>query len=364
MESYKNLILKRELIDQNIKNFAEQHSFSIREITEVPGKKIKRVRIGKAGINDATLDLYLIKDGTTTIHYKTGKNHQLGELLADFLRNTIESNELTSINCSIKGISVSEIDIVLDELEKSTDENGAIEFRTEKDQRDTRNIIKIQSIIHDDKITLIHYPTTNLLQIQGKTLFTYRKITYLLSALLDLSGLQQVLRMTEEDAALIVKKEDAQNFLKSQLIDSYDKLPRIIRNMLVSGCCIKLASPQLPEYSMLLYPELRSLEGSLKSILGEYGMNTGEKHGIGGFFSFNQDIASLNPDFHSLVNNETNTIKTLNTAYNFLRKHRHTLFHMNEWVDSSRTIDTLDKALSLSKDSYKIINDLYKLEVN
>jgi hypothetical protein len=287
------------------------------------------------------------------------------ELLADFLRKTIESNELTSINCSIKGISVSEIDIVFDELEKSTDENGAIEFRIEKDQRDTKNIIKIQSIIHDDKITLIHYPTTNLLQIQGKTLFTYRKITYLLSALLDLSGLQQVLRMTEEDASLIVKKEDAQKFLRSQIIDSYDKLPRIIRDMLVSGCCIKLASPQLPEYSMLLYPELRSLEGALKSILSEYGMHSdGEKHGIGSFFSVNQDIASLNPDCHSLVNDQTNTITILNKAYSFLRKHRNTLFHMNEWVDSSRTIDTLDKALFLSRDSYKIINDLYKLEVN
>ncbi|VAW66704.1 hypothetical protein MNBD_GAMMA10-181, partial [hydrothermal vent metagenome] len=46
-------------------------------------------------------------------------------------------------------------------------------------------------------------------------------------------------------------------------------------------------------------------------------------------------------------------------GYAFLKRHRNTLFHMEDLANSSRKIDTLDKALSLSSDTYVIIDNIY-----
>lgn len=357
MENHKSLNLKRESIDQYINKFAEENSLTVRE-NNSDGKK-KRVKIGKIGIDDATIDIFLNQDGTTTINHIVGKNQDLGASLSQFLYDTIDPNEFININFRLKGIEQENINPILDELRKSIDEAKNNEFQFEEYQNNSSNITKIHSIAHNDTITVTHHPTTRVLQIQGKPLFTYRRIIYLLSELLDLSGLQNVLSRTDEDTVSIVRKEIAEDYLLMQLNDSYGKMPTIVKNLLLSSCCVKLASPRLPEYSMLLYPELRSLEGILKHILSKYGMCVdGEENGFGAFFSVRSGNVTLNQEFHSQVNN-TRLVSELEKAYSFFRKHRNGLFHMDEMISTSRVVDTLDKALSLTKDAYKLMNALY-----
>lgn len=362
MENHKNLNLKRESIDDYINSFSEQNSLTVRENTHNGNKK--RVVIGRVGIDDAMIDIHLNQDGTTTINHKVGKNQELGASLSQFLYNTIDPNEFININFRLKGIDPTDINPILDELRKSVDETENNEFQFEDTRNNSSNITKIQSIAHNDTITVTHHPSTRVLQIQGKPLFTYRRIIYLLSELLDLSGLQNVLSRTENDTASIVRKEIAEDYLKMQLTDSYEKIQPIIRNLLLSSCCVKLASPQLPEYSMLLYPELRSLEGILKHILSKYGMYVdSEENGFGAFFSVRSGNVTLNQELHSQVDN-TRLVSELEKAYSFFRKHRNGLFHMDEMISTSRVVDTLDKALSLTKDAYKAINALYVAEDN
>lgn len=363
MENHKNLNLKRESIDEYVKQFAEESSLEIRE-NNSDGKK-KRIKMGKVGIDDATIDIFLNQDGTTTISHKVGKNQELGALLSQFLYNTIDPNEFININFRLKGIDPKDINPILDELRKSVDETENNEFQFEDAKNNSSNITKIHSIAHNDTITVTHHPSTRVLQIQGKPLFTYRRIIYLLSELLDLSGLQNVLSRTENDTASIVRKEIAEDYLKMQLTDSYEKIQPAIRNLLLSSCCVKLASPQLPEYSMLLYPELRSLEGILKHILSKYGMSVDseKEKGFGAFFSVRSGNVTLNQELHSQVDN-TRLVSELEKAYGFFRKHRNGLFHMDEMISTSRVVDTLDKALSLTKDAYKLMNALYMAEDN
>ncbi|MFC3169179.1 hypothetical protein, partial [Paracoccus fontiphilus] len=42
----------------------------------------------------------------------------------------------------------------------------------------------------------------------------------------------------------------------------------------------------------------------------------------------------------------------------FYRKHRHAIFHMEEFPNGSRMINTLDSAIGLSKDAYSAIDAL------
>ena len=186
---------------------------------------------------------------------------------------------------------------------------------------------------------------------------------YLISHLLDLAGLELVLSRTEEEQASIVRKEIAEDYLKLQLPDSFDNLPKITQSFLVSGCCVKLASPKLPEYSMLLFPDFRSLEGILKEILSEHGMHPNqEERGFGTFFYVEKGKGVLRRDFRSWIECE-NMISALENAYAFFNKYRNSMFHMEEFAEATTKVDTLEKAVAISKDCYQLINELYKMKV-
>ena len=86
-----------------------------------------------------------------------------------------------------------------------------------------------------------------------------------------------------------------------------------------------------------------------------------EEYGFGAFFDVNKNkgIATLKSSYISNVKKDS-VVQSLENAYAFFRKHRHTLFHMSDFADASRKIDTLEKALSLSKDVYVLLDDIYR----
>jgi len=359
--TYKNLHLQRENIDNFVSDYAKENDLVVREIQASSNKK--RITLGAVGIDDCIVDLHLNRTGTTTVQWKMGKNQELGEGLAKYLKATINPDELKAISFSLKGITADNIDPIIDELTQCVNDNGDSEFLIENTKDDTKSIFKIKSNEHDDTVVVTHFVTTNKLVIQGKTLFTYRRIIYLLSELLDLNGLQSVLSCTDEQTVSIVRNEIALDYLKGKLPNSYDQLPASIRDLMCSGCCVKLASPKLPEYSMLLFPDLRALEGIIKTILSEYGLSVdGHEYGFGGFFTVSRGNVTLQEEFRDIIV-ESDLIESLELAYAFFKKHRHTLFHMNDFADASRKIDTLDKALSLSSDSYAAIDKIYRSKV-
>ncbi|MCW7553742.1 type II toxin-antitoxin system RnlA family toxin [Endozoicomonas gorgoniicola] len=363
MSNYKSLNLKRESIDVYVEDFVNSQSLNLRSNESLDNNKKKRITIGRIGVYDAIVDLHLNKDGTTTVNHKLGKNQELGAKLAQFLLDTIDPNEFLSVNYTLKGIHSDNIEPIIEEIGCCSLDGSKSEFEIAIEQdNNIRKIYKITSVQHQDTLTVTHFKTTKLLSIQGKPLFSYRRLIYLLSELLDLAGLQTVLSRTEENTAQIIRSELAKDYLKGQLPDSFENLPQIIKDLLVSGCCVKLASPDLPEYSMLLFPDLRALEGVLRTELGVYGMHPGEeKFGFGAFFSVNCDTVTLKSNFKEIVDS-ADMVLALEKTYEFFRKLRHTLFHMEDFAEASRKIDTLDKAIKLSKDCYNLINNIYRLK--
>jgi len=361
MTDYKNLLLERDNIDNFIEQFAHEKNLDIRSITLTNNNKIKRVLLGCVGIDDCMVDLYLVNDGSTTIKFKVGKNQTLGEKLADHLFNTINPGQLDAISFTLKGITSENITPIIDELSQCVTDQENTEFDIEIKSDDAiKSVTGITSTMHDDHIVITHYKTTNNLMIQGKPLFTYRRAIYLLSELLDLNGLQSVLSCTDENTVSIVRKEVAIDYLKQRLPNSYHQLPALITTFMCAGCCVKLASPVLPEYSMLLFPDLRALEGVLRTILSKYQLYVGDqKEAFGHFFTVNRGNATLREEFREIIANP-DLIESIEKAYSFLRLHRNTLFHMEDFAAGSRKIDTLDKVLELSSNTYNLIDNIYQ----
>lgn len=355
MSAYKDLNLDRESIDGHVHSFLDSNGLVLDGEPKMVGKA-KRYTFGSAGSKFALVDLYLNNNGTTTIQWQIGSNKELGETLAVFLKSTINPAELENVNLSLEGVRSDDFDPIVD----CVDESGEFEVEINRDEPNCKQIT-LKSIAHQDQLKLTHHRSSLKLQIQGKPLSCYRRIIFMLTDLLDLKGLAQVLYKKEDSVAEVVRKEMAEEHLKGIFPRTFDRLPEQAKRLLLSSCCVKLASPQLPDYCLLLYPDLRALEGILKSLLGEYGMSVADaEHGFGDFFSVdkNSGLCTLKPEFSSQVNH-TAMETAFNNGYSFYRKHRHTLFHMEEFDGGSRLISSLEMAISLSKDACSTIDDLY-----
>lgn len=355
MSDHKNLNLNREQLEHHILAFVEERGLTLDNGQLLnPSNGKKRAEFGKAGSNFATVDLHLNNDGTTTVQWKLGKNHPLGNELADYLKATIDPNEFEQVNLSVKGITAGDIQSIIEQICEASDIDCETLCNNEQKLQ-----VAICNNTHQDRLVITHHRSTRTLQIQGKPLSCYRRIVYLLSALLDIAGLEQVICRKDDGVAEIVRKEMAEDYLKKFFERSYDFLPRLVTRLLVSGCCVKLAAPQLSDYSMLVYPDLRALEGILKEELIGYNMSVTEaKDGFGDFFEKTQQGFELKQDCANTVSH-AGMVRAFNDAYSFFNKHRHGLFHMEEYSDGSRTVDTLDKAMSISKEAYRVIDGLY-----
>jgi len=353
MSDYKDLNLNRETLDASIQSFMESSGYVMDGGIQAHEKR-KRLIFGAAGSEFATVDLHLNATGTTTVQWKMGRNQPLGEQLAVYLKSTINPAEFENVNYSLKGITVDSFDPILDCLGEST-EFGVITHRDEAICRQ----VELISLKHQDHLMLTHHRTTRVLQIQGKPLSCYRYVIFMLTDLLDLKGLEQVLYRKDDSSAEIVRKEMAEDYLKGFFPRSYDSLPDAVKKLLISSCCVKLAAPKLPDYCLLLYPDLRSLEGVLKQEMSGYKMSVeGAEDGFGTFFDVRNGICTLKTEYEARVGH-SRMVEAFNKAYNFFRKHRNTIFHMEEFPNGSRMVNTLDMAIALSKDTYEAIDGLY-----
>lgn len=357
--NYKELPLHQEKLNLLLEQFFEGVSkYKVRS-QDRTGKKLT-LKFGCPSQDDATVILFFTNKGTTTIQYKTGKNHQLGKELADFLFDTIDPNEKLSANLSLKGIDDESLEVLLGELGDLCDADGEKELViTRHKVSDNSRRFEVVSRNYKDRVTLTHH-FTNILQIQGKPLFCYRNLTYFLAMFLDQESLISVISKTTDEERPIVHTEVAQVFIEKEYENSFPRMAPVYQDLLVSSYCVKLAAPKLPEYSMLLYADLRILEGVIKEVLMRYDKYTNsDRLDIGYYFSSTDGNSSLKDEHHNDFDTSTE-INALERCYQLYRKQRHALFHMSEFADAARTTNTLGEVMSLSHDIACKVEDMYK----
>jgi len=353
--NYKNLNLDRAAIEELTQKMIAERGYTLESFDDVPGTQAgKRVVFGHAGKNFATVDILFIKGGASTIKYLTGANRELGKELADYLYESINPAEFEQVNLVLKGF----IETTLIPVLEVTGEEAHIEIN-EHSRDKLKTVWKILSKEYQDEITVTLHSSTRTLHIQGRPLSCYRAFIFNISELLDLAGLEKVLIRQEDGKADIVQQEVARTHLKAVLGDAYEKIHQSVEKLLTSGLCVKLAAPELPDYCLLLYPELRSIEGALKDKMKDFGMTVG-KDGFGEFFEHNNGKWELNTASAAKFPNIATT-NVIESAYNFYNRERHGLFHMEPIVDASRMISDMKHLMTKSTQAWQQIKSLYSI---
>jgi len=368
MSNFKSLPLDQESIDLHVNQFVENDEYRVENnsvSTSGSGNITHRYLIGKALVAPATVDFICNKDGTTTIHFKLGKNQDLGLKLAEFVKKTINPNEFESVEMTLQHVSTQDIEPLLKALEGDSyeDETKMFEFSIEKDESKLLQI-RVKSLRHSDCLVLKHYRHANSFQIQGKPLFVYKRLCYHFVDILDILGIEKVLNRQDESRAQIVSQDVAEHLLRLQIPEAFERLPDDLKKLILSGMRITLASPSLPDYSLLLYPDLRALEGVMYDCFKAYGLyssnftDNGEQR-VGVMFR------KLSNSTYTLKNEHCNTIgnskmvAALDTAYNQYSGKRNPLFHINEELVFNTFISDLGVALKIIDDLRLCINKLY-----
>jgi hypothetical protein len=371
MSEYKSLPLDRESIHSIVCEFTEQNGLRIDDSnvnTQGDVVKSHRYKIGKPQMQSAIIDFLCNVDGTTTVHYKTGKNQDLGLELAGFVKNKINPNEFESIEMTLQHLSIKDVMPIYNKFESETYSDNTKMFKYEEEvNSDFLLQVRVTSSRHQDCLVLKYHKSANSFQIQGRPLFVYKKLSYFLIDILELWGIEKVLSRKDENRTEFISQDVARHTLKSLMPDAYEKLPIELNKLLVSGMCIALASPELPDYSVLLYPELRTLEGSMYDCFNAYGLyssnytdNGDQRIGVM-FHKSGDDSYSLKHEHFENIEN-TDMIRALENAYNQYTGKRHPLFHVEEELIFSKFITSLDVAMNMLTDIRECINELYKFK--
>ncbi len=359
---FKELNLDRPRLKECVEEFWRNNN-SQRCIYSEESVSRHRVKYSQDGC-EVMVDFLFKNNGTTTIHTKTGKHPDKGEHLALYLRDKLVGDSRKSVYVTVKNIDQDTFELLIEFLkELKSEDSDVAEISVAPNSEDqTKKSIRIISK-YKDSLTLTHYRTTKTLLIQGKPLYGYYQVSYFLAKFTDLNGFLQIIYKGEEKPNITDLDENLiETDLKALLPNAYSSLGEGILIMLRTSYTLKNISIPLPDYSCYVFPALRALEGVMRKLLFNEGyyIETNNNSFSGIFYKDSRMNYLVDNDFKQRIGN-SKLCDALEHCYNYFIQQRHTLFHANDFTDSSRFISTEAEANQIIEKVVKTIDTAYKI---
>ncbi len=314
------------------------------------------------------VEFLFIKDGTTTINTKIGSNQEVGEQLANHLKNELVDDSRKTVNLTIKNIEGEVFEDLLTFLEELKNEGSDLPAisATAFAEDATKKAVKATTH-YKDSLTLTHYRTTNKLLVQGKPLYGYAQVSYFLSEYTDLNGFLDIVYKGEANPDQVdVDADEVETALRALLPSAYNELGRGILDLISTSYILREASMELPDYSCHVFPVLRALEGVMRKLLSKkdlylerrtFGEVLWLDHSRRNGMSVNKYI--VKPQYRHEFN-DNSFCEALELCYNHYYQRRHGLFHMKDSTSESQFIPTQILAIQYIDEAIGIIEEAYR----
>ncbi|MGI1691688.1 viroplasmin family protein [Thermoanaerobacter uzonensis] len=207
-----------------------------------------------------------------------------------------------------------------------------------------------------EEITVRYYRDKQKLLIQGKQQILF---SILLCYVTELVDKEQVHAICKNYSKLDIKKENIEKQFKIYLPNAAGKLPVKIENVLYQAVYNLNIEGDMFDYSFLMFPVLRALEGFLKYILGLHGINCNDKFNM--FEMKNNNTYKLSKGYESFIGS-ADKVKYINKLYNHYNNHRHVFFHWNDpcsYIDDTRLIYDINSARKIIHDTLYYIDEYF-----
>ena len=345
--SFKKLNINRALIQETVEAYVGT-STNI-TIVEKPGNLFvyKFLQTGKA---EATLNVYYVKGGATTLMYKTGKNQEWSLEIAQNILENCAIKEFNANSFYLKAIRPEDFDVVLEFL---VEECSAVVLTDE--QVPNGRQVKLEGV-QGDNLILNHFKN-NAFQAQGKPRMLFHDTIMILS---DLLPFKDIIDKQLEYYETNLTSTDIIGELENRLPVSGSQLNDKIKSVISPSLALKKTDIELTDYSAFAFPMLRGLEGVMKQVFADKGINI-TKEGFGAHFD--------NKGISVTFNNSTKAIvkclkheRALCNMYSYYHNQRHTIFHMDSTVATSKILDRaeaehiINTGINVIEDGYTIMN--------
>ncbi|MGO4348142.1 type II toxin-antitoxin system RnlA family toxin [Paenibacillus sp. MCAF9] len=343
--TYKGLHVDKEKLPDWITEFADAN-FSTSEVSDINLISGTQHRcIIKGDEKEVSLDFYFSKGKTTML--PVGKNKDISIKLADFIMNKIEykNADIKSKSHSIKSV---EKEAFQELIEYLTQLQGIGLIKEKRNEVNKSRMLQFSSNI-GDKITLVYFDNKTL-QIQGKPMYLYHEVTIFLSAFIDFD---QVIANQNEHLDVKVTALEVRNEMKELLPCAYNILDDNLKKILAGSLMLQKVDMPFEDYSPIVFPALKVLEGYLKGILRNKGIIVG-KEGFGGTFQPNGPKHVLNLRNKNIINDGVTT-SVVEALYDYYKKNRHVLFHVSAIDADTKIIETKQEADLIISDVLSLI---------
>lgn len=321
---FKKLSLNRSIIPETIKTYVSDTT-TIDLTKKADGFHI--YKFIQTGIAPGSLNIYYNGDGTTTLQPKTGKNQEWSVAISEEIKIKCSVKEFNANSFYLKSIREEDLEVVLEFL---TVENNAIILSDSVNVNGRQIKLKGEQ---GDKMTINHFKN-GAFQAQGKPRMLFHDTIVILSELLPF---KDIINTQLEFYQTNLSSDDIIGELENRLPISGDLIDDKIKSVISPSIALRKTDIALTDYSVFAFPILRGIEGVIKQLFAGKGVLV-TKDGFGPFFDNNGISVTFNAATRSEIKSAKYE-KALCDLYSFYSTQRHSLFHMDGMVSTSKIID-------------------------
>lgn len=343
MVDYSGLSLDGSKIEAAVRSFPGNKNAS----APTDGKGFRAYTIEVGDQEGALLQVFERGDGKFTLKFKVGRNQALSEKVAQHVAECCVCEQVVTRPLTLKSLSLEDWQFLQDCL---TEEG----FRLDPEPLDHGERFKVSGPGKDH--VYIHRYNTSAFLMQGKTRNVYSAVVNTLSytkteqkELID-SQLATVSITGVESAGLLAE-------LEGRIPSAWAKMDETVKTILAPALVVHKLSMDLPDYSMLVFPALRGLEGSIKDLFGRKGHILGSKLNVGD--QFEQGTKKIKADVKAKIGNCQGTCDASELMYEFFSKHRNGLLHVDNTLVTTRLIEKQAEAAEIVDQTFYVIEQAY-----
>lgn len=343
-DEYAALALDEAKIEAAIRGFTGNTNTT----AAIQGKGFKTYSIDVANQATAMLQVFYRNDGTFTLSYKLGKNKTLSESVAKHVAEQCAAEKIATKPLSLKSISEEDWKFLEESL-------VADAFTVTAEPLPHGRRFKVSASPNDQ--VYIHRWDNGRFLMQGRTRMAYSAVVNIL----NYTSADREELIQSQLATVPVTVTDSGKLMTEleQLIPTaWSKMDETLKTILAPALLVHKLSADLPDYSMMVFPVLRGMEGAIKDLFARKGYVLGSKLSVGD--QFDQGTKTVTATVKHQIGNCVGTCTAAEMIYDHFSTHRNGLLHVDSVVATTRIIEKQAEAAEIVDNSFYLIEKAYE----
>jgi hypothetical protein len=340
--AYKGLQLDIGKVENSIYGFSDGTKLDIKKVNASQ----HNYTISVPGQGETLLSFYFSK-GKTTIDVARHRNQDLGNLIAEKIKN-----ECSLIDPSARTIYKKDLsdEHFLEIQEYLTVNNVSIS----KPNEIAHGYQYVLSTRDGGTLFLTRYNNKAIL-LQGESIWLKHLMIEILSGVLPF---KEVIDMQLQSIKSNTTTDQVLEQLYEIIPTAFHFLDDTLKTFIAPSVALKAYEVPVNDFAYILYPALRGLEGFVKKMFLDKGIEVGQSFGT--FVSYNEKTDAATLDVRHNGTFSANEKSAIEEAYKYYRKNRHGLFHVDGRINTSRVVETKDEALDILGEIFDIFETCCK----